>query len=60
LRLDRLHAGCLTLGLNGAAAAMCSFPAGRLDAERVQMVLADTVRAVMHQSEAVKRAHAPA
>lgn len=60
LRLDRLHAGCLTLGLNGAAASMCGFPAGRLDAARVQTVLADTVRAVMHQSEAVKRAHAAA
>jgi two-component system chemotaxis response regulator CheY len=60
LRLDRLHAGCLTLGLNGAAASMCGFPAGRLDAGKVQTVLADTVRAVMHQSEAVKRAHAPA
>lgn len=55
LRLDRLHAGCLTLGLNGAAASMCSFPAGRIDAAQVQVVLADTVRAVMHQSEAVKR-----
>jgi len=60
LRLDRLHAGCLTLGLNGAAASICGFPAGRLDAAKVQTVLADTVRAVMHQSEAVKRAHAPA
>lgn len=60
LRLERLHAGCLTLGLNGAAASMCGFPAGRLDAAKVQTVLADTVRAVMHQSEAVKRAHAPA
>jgi len=54
-RLERLHAGCLTLGLNGAAAALRSFPEGPLDPARVQMVLADTVRAVMHQSEAVKR-----
>jgi two-component system chemotaxis response regulator CheY len=60
LRLDRLHAGCLTLGLNGAAAAMGAFPAGRIDSARLHIVLADTVRAVMHQSEAVKRAHAPA
>ena len=60
LRLDRLHAGCLTLGLNGAAAAICSFPEGRIDAARVQLVLADTVRAVMHQSEAAKRLHANA
>ena len=60
LRLDRLHAGCLTLGLNGAAAAICSFPEGRIDPARVQQVLADTVRAVMHQSEAAKRLHADA
>ncbi|MES2317512.1 MAG: response regulator [Pseudomonadota bacterium] len=60
VRLDRLHAGCLTLGLNGAAAAMCSFPDGRIDPARIELVLADTVRAVIHQSEAVKRLHAPA
>jgi two-component system chemotaxis response regulator CheY len=60
LRLDRLHAGCLTLGLNGAAAAMCAFPQGPLDAGAVQLVLADTVRAVMQQGDAVKRLHAPA
>ena len=60
LRLDRLHAGCLTLGLNGTAAAICSFPEGRIDAARVQLVLADTVRAVVHQSEAAKRLHANA
>ncbi|MES2320977.1 MAG: response regulator [Pseudomonadota bacterium] len=54
-RLERLHAGCLTLGLNGAAAALRGFPDGPLDPARVQVVLADTVRAVMHQSEAVKR-----
>jgi two-component system chemotaxis response regulator CheY len=60
LRLDRLHAGCLTLGLNGTAAAICSFPEGRIDPARVQLVLADTVRAVMHQSEAAKRLHANA
>ena len=60
MRLDRLHAGCLTLGLNGAAVAICSFPEGRIDSARVQLVLADTVRAVMHQSEAAKRLHANA
>jgi two-component system, chemotaxis family, chemotaxis protein CheY len=60
LRIERLHAGCLTLGLNGAAAAMNAFPPGRIDNAQVQLVLADTVRDVMHQSEAVKRAHAPA
>ncbi|MFL6658711.1 MAG: response regulator [Massilia sp.] len=55
LRLDRLHAGCLTLGLTGAAAAMAAFPQGAIDPAQVQVVLAETVRAVMHQSEAVKK-----
>ena len=60
LRLERLHAGCLTLGLNGTATAICAFPDGQLDPARVQVMLANTVRAVMHQGEAVKRLHAPA
>ena len=60
VRLDRLHAGCLTLGLNGAAADLCSFSEARIDAARIDLVLANTVRAVMHQSEAVKRLRAPA
>lgn len=53
--LGRLHAGCQTLGLNGAAASISALPADPLDAGKVQTVLADTVRAVMHQCEAVKR-----
>lgn len=60
LRLDRLHAGCLTLGLNGAAEAIAAVAPGRIDSAQVQIVLADTVRAVMHQCVAVKRTHAPA
>ena len=58
LRLERLHAGCMTLGLCGAADALRGFPDGAIDPARVQEVLADTVRAVMHQSEAIKRMHA--
>jgi two-component system chemotaxis response regulator CheY len=54
-RLERLQAGCLTLGLKGAAASLRALGEGPLDPARVQVVLADTVRAVMHQSEAVKR-----
>lgn len=57
LRLDRLHAGCITLGLNGAAQALHDFPDGPLDIAQVQLVLADAVRAVMHQGEAIKRLH---
>jgi len=58
VRLDRLHAGCLTLGLNGAASAMRSFPEGEIDSAQVQIVLAETVGAVIHQSDALKRLHA--
>ncbi len=57
VRLERLHAGCLTLGLGEAAAILRSFPEGRLDEEQVRQALGETVRAVMHQSEAIKRLH---
>jgi len=54
LRLDRLHAGCLTLGLNRAAGALRDLPQGELDSADVQIVLAETVRTVLRQSEAVR------
>ena len=54
-RIERLQAGCVTLGLTGAASALRALPEGPLQAAQVQAVLADTVRAAMHQSEAVKR-----
>jgi two-component system chemotaxis response regulator CheY len=54
-RIERLQAGCLTLGLNGAATALKALSAGPLVADTVQVVLADAVRAVMAQTEAVKR-----
>lgn len=59
-RIERLQAGCVTLGLTGAADALRALPPGLLDTAQVQAVLADAVRAAMHQSEAVKRLHAPA
>ena len=59
-RLARLHAGCLTLGLNGAAAGLSGFPPGRIDGARVQTVLAATVGAVTQQVDALKRLHAAA
>lgn len=55
LRLERLHAGCLTLGLNGAGAALRAFPPGPLDPAAVQQALAETVRAVTQQTDAVQR-----
>ena len=60
VRLERLHAGCVTLGLHGAAATLAAFAPGSLDTSQVQAALGDAVRAVMHQSEALKRSHAPA
>ena len=57
VRLERLHAGCLTLGLGEAAAILRGFPEGKLDDEQVREALGETVRAVMHQSEAIKRLH---
>ena len=54
VRLDRLHAGCQTLGLSGAAAAIRDLPDGELDAAAVQIVLAETVSAVLEQGAAVR------
>ena len=55
-RLDRLHAGCVTLGLHGAATALTGFAAGQLSNEAVQAVLSDVLRAVVHQSGLVRQA----
>jgi two-component system chemotaxis response regulator CheY len=54
MRVERLHAGCVTLGLHGAAAALKSFPPARLSNEAVQAVLVDVTRAVAHQSDLVR------
>ncbi|RSZ57170.1 response regulator [Massilia atriviolacea] len=55
VRIERLHAGCLTLGLNGAAETLKSLPPGALDADQVKLALAEVVRSAMHQSVALKR-----
>ncbi len=60
LRIERLQAGCVTLGLCGAADALRALPPGPLQTAQVQRVLADTARAAMQQSDAVKRLPAPA
>ncbi|MES2159749.1 MAG: response regulator [Pseudomonadota bacterium] len=49
-RVERLHAGCVTLGLDGAATALHGLAPGALSNEAVQVVLADVLRAVSHQS----------
>jgi len=55
-RIDRLHAGCITLGLSGAAAALKSFAPGFLSSDAVQAVLSDVIRAVIHQTALVRKA----
>jgi two-component system chemotaxis response regulator CheY len=54
VRLQRLHAGCETLGLTGAAEGIAS-QTGMLSATPVQAVLADVVRSVLHQTALVQR-----
>ncbi|MES2901063.1 MAG: response regulator [Pseudomonadota bacterium] len=54
-RLERLQAGCQTLGLVGAAAAIGALVATGVDGARLQAVLVDTARAVTQQSDAVRR-----
>lgn len=55
-RIDRLHAGCVTLGLDGAAAALKALAPGRLSNEAVQAVLTDVLRAVDQQAELLRKA----
>ena len=57
-RIERLRTGCTTLGLYGAADSLRACAEGTPDSEAVQLALADAVRAVMHQGEAVKRMRA--
>lgn len=54
-RIDRLHAGCITLGLHGAADALKSIAPGQLSNDAVQAVLSDVLRAVIHQSGLVRQ-----
>nr|WP_315252910.1 response regulator [uncultured Duganella sp.] len=55
VRIDRLHAGCVTLGLHGAAAALKSLAPGNLSNDPAQAVLADVIRAVIHQASLVRQ-----
>ena len=59
VRVERLLAGCVTLGLDGAAGALkglLSDPTARLSNEAVQAVLADVLRAVDQQAGLVRQA----
>ena len=57
-RIDRLHAGCVTLGLDGAAAALKGFTPGQLSNESIQAVLSDVIRAVNQQAALVRKSTA--
>ena len=59
LRLDRLHAGCVTLGLGGAAAEIKLLDAGTLAGEAVRVALASTAEAVRVQIEQVRQLAVP-
>ncbi len=49
VRIERLHAGCLTLGLHGAAIALKELVANSPTSDAAHAVIADIIRAVMHQ-----------
>ncbi len=55
VRLERLHTGCTTLGLQGAAAALKPLMEGHVNNEAVQSALTDVIRAVLHQSSLVRQ-----
>jgi len=55
IRIERLHAGCVTLGLNGAAATLKLADTTQLGIDTVQAALADVIRAVIHQSSLVRQ-----
>lgn len=53
-RLERLHAGCLTLGLDGAAAALKDLGADAASGAPLQRVLASVSRAAIRQAALVR------
>lgn len=59
-RIERLHAGCITLGLAGAAARLDALATGTLDGESLQTALAAALAAVREQRERARRMPAPA
>ncbi|MDL2354342.1 MAG: response regulator [Pseudomonadota bacterium] len=54
-RIERLHAGCVTLGLAGAAARLDALGTGRLDGESLQPALAAALVAVREQAARVRQ-----
>ena len=60
LRIERLHTGCATLGLHGAAAVLKPLESGHLSNDAVQAALTDVIRAVLHQTALVRQGGAEA
>ncbi len=56
LRIERLHAGCVTLGLHGAAAGLQVLVPGQLTQAAVQGALSGVVRAVIRQAGLTRQA----
>jgi len=52
-RLERLHAGCVTLGMGGAADCLQQLQAAPLTVPAIQAALKDVVRAVSYQTDLV-------
>lgn len=59
LRLERLHTGCVTLGLHGAAEGLQAVLAAPLSGAAVQGALADVQRAVTRQTGLTRQALSP-
>ena len=55
VRLERLHTGCTTLGLHGAAASLKPLMGGHTSNQAVQAALTEVIRAVLHQSSLVRQ-----
>lgn len=58
VRIERLHAGCVTLGLHGAAAALAAYVHGPLDGAAIAAAIESALGAVNGQSERVRRMRA--
>jgi two-component system chemotaxis response regulator CheY len=58
-RVERLHAGCITLGLDAAAAGLDALSRGAFDEAGLRVALADALESVRRQAELVRRMQAP-
>ncbi len=54
-RIDKLHAGCVTLGLEGAAARLQALAQGEIDGPRIEAALGAAREAVRQQTERVRK-----